>query len=423
MITHDLIFLSLEDWDHIWRRNQFVCSTLARRHPEMKILFVGIPRHAKNLLASGNLKPLLTNPTHAVPEFSNITVTTPLRPAPDKTKWGLRLNETFYRRHIAAAAQRLGLKNPILWINPHNAYHVIDDIPHSALIYDITDDWTSFTQNDLDRERTIAADRVLCHRADATIVCSEKLWELKTHLVPEGKLHFVKNGVDADHYAAVLQTGPIPENLATLPRPLFGYTGTLHPDRLDIDLLLKTAALLKTGSIALIGPNHLPPSDQSALQHTGKIHILPAIPYHEIPNAMRAFDVAITPHKVTPFTESLNPIKLFEYFAAGKPIVSTPVAGFRDHPSLVRLAGTPEEFAAALQSAVTEPNSPAAMQSEAKKHSWQSRVDQIEEVFTHAGAPLAPPPRPASSATPVGKPKRLPPLRKPGLASTRASHS
>ena len=292
---------------------------------------------------------------------------------------------------------------------------------HSALIYDITDDWISFSQRNLDRDRTIAADRVLCHRAAATIVCSEKLRELKTHLVPEGKMHLVKNGVDADHYATVLQTGPIPENLANLPRPLFGYTGTLHPDRLDFDLLLKTAALLQKGSIALLGPNHLTASDQSALRATGKIHILPAIPYHEIPNAMRAFDVAITPHRVTPFTESLNPIKLFEYFAAGKPIVSTPVAGFRDYPDLVGLASTSQEFSAALQAAATETNSRViAMQTEARKHSWQSRVDQIEAIFARVGAPLASPP---PLALPVGKPKRLPPLRRPGLASTHASHS
>ncbi len=53
---------------------------------------------------------------------------------------------------------------------------------------------------------------------------------------------------------------------------------------------------------------------------------------------MRAFDVCLTPHLVTPFTESLNPIKLWEYLAAGKPIVATPVAGFREYPELVRLA-------------------------------------------------------------------------------------
>lgn len=380
----DLIFLSLENWDDIWRRNQFVCATLARRHPEMKILFVGLPRHAKNLLCSGRVGPLLTHPTHRIREYPNINFTAPLRIAPDKTHWGLRINQSLYRNHIAAIARQLSLRNPILWINPHTAYHLIDDIPHSALIYDVTDDWISLTQSDLDRERTILADRILCHRADATIVCSEKLRDLKTHLVPTGRLHLIPNGVDADHYATVLQPGPISENLAALPRPIYGYTGTLHPDRLDLELLIRTAALVR-GSFSLIGPNFLTASERHMLASTGKIHILPAVPYERIPEAMRAFDVCITPHRVTDFTESLNPIKLFEYLAAGKPIVSAPVAGFRDYPDLVRLAATPQEFAAALNAAATEAHSrAAAMQPEARKHSWQSRVAQIEAIFEKA---------------------------------------
>ena len=49
-------------------------------------------------------------------------------------------------------------------------------------------------------------------------------------------------------------------------------------------------------------------------------------------------DVCIVPHKCSEFVESLNPIKLWEYLAAGKPVVSTNVAGFRDYPGLCRIA-------------------------------------------------------------------------------------
>ena len=44
-MMRDLIFVSLENWDDVWRRNQFVCAALAKRFPEMKILFVGLPRN------------------------------------------------------------------------------------------------------------------------------------------------------------------------------------------------------------------------------------------------------------------------------------------------------------------------------------------------------------------------------------------
>jgi len=54
----DLIFVSLEDWDEVWRRNQFLCAALARRFPEMKILFVGLPRNVSHGLRHGKLAEL-----------------------------------------------------------------------------------------------------------------------------------------------------------------------------------------------------------------------------------------------------------------------------------------------------------------------------------------------------------------------------
>ncbi len=99
---------------------------------------------------------------------------------------------------------------------------------------------------------------------------------------------------------------------------------------------------------------------------------------------MRAFDVCIVPHKVTPFTESLNPIKLWEYLAAGKPIVATDLAGFRDFPDLVSITKTYDQFiAACLAAPYEDPKRPTLRQIEARKHSWHRRVDQIEQVLEH----------------------------------------
>jgi glycosyltransferase involved in cell wall biosynthesis len=103
---------------------------------------------------------------------------------------------------------------------------------------------------------------------------------------------------------------------------------------------------------------------------------------------MRAFDVCIVPHRVTPFTESLNPIKLWEYLAAGKPIVSTDVAGFRDYPQFVRIASDAPSFLQAVQAALTEdPSLPQARRAEAQHHSWNSRLDAVEQVISATSLP------------------------------------
>lgn len=380
----DLIFVSLENWDDIWRRNQFICAELARRYPGMKILFVAPGQSAARQLAAGKLKSIWSDRSWTVPSHPNITVTSPLRLGLDRYRWGAKLNEFLARRHIQKLARRLNMQSPLLWLNPHYAVHLVGTLGEAAVIYDITDDWMSLTQTPRQIGLIRKQDEQLCKLADATIVCSQRLYEMKTNL--SRNLHLIPNGVDAEHYSGIAdRTRSVAPAAASWTRPILGYTGTLHPDRVDVPLI---AALARAhqGSIALIGPNYLSPADNQMLRELGNVHLTGPVPYSEIPQYMAAFDVCITPHHMNAFTESLNPIKLWEYLAAGLPIISMDVSGFRDYPELVYLANMHAEFAAAIREALNERGRYAQEKSRNRKavaalHSWASRVDQIETVI------------------------------------------
>ncbi len=316
-----------------------------------------------------------------MPDLPNITVTHPLKILPNSLAAGRRFNEAVARRHIRRVARRLGIKNPVLWLNPHSAVHMAGRMGERAVIYDITDDWTQLTQSPSLTQLTTEQDAELCRRADAVIVCSQKLFDLKHGL--SHHLHLIPNGVDAKHYDGVLnQDKPLPDDAKRWPKPVLGYTGTIHPDRVDIALVEAIARKLSQGSIVLLGPNHLSENDKSRLVNSGKVMFKEAVPYTQLPEYMRAFDVCITPHCMTAFTESLNPIKLWEYLAAGKPIVSTNVAGFRDYPDFVYLAHDADSFVVAVQNALREGSGkPEARRAEARSHSWESRLDAVEAVI------------------------------------------
>jgi len=377
----DLIFVSLEDWDEVWRRNQFLCAGLARRFPDRKILFVGLPRDVSHSLRHGRLGALRAMPLEAAPEYPNITLLHPLKVFPNTLPWGRRANEVLMRRQIRRAASALGIARPLLWLNPHSAVHMAGRMGERAVVYDITDDWISLTQRDWLRRLTAAQDAALCRRADAVIVCSQKLYDMKRGLT--SNLHLIPNGVDAAHYRRVQDTAlPLPPPAAHWPRPVLGYTGTVHPDRVDVGLIEVLARRFAQGTVALVGPNHLPAADEARLKALRNVQRTGPVPYAQVPDYMSAFDVCITPHRMTPFTESLNPIKLWEYLAGGKPIVSTDVAGFRDYPQFVRIAGTPEAFLEACEAALAEGQTgQAARQAEARLHSWESRIDAVEAVM------------------------------------------
>jgi glycosyltransferase involved in cell wall biosynthesis len=379
---NDLIFVSLENWDDIWRRNQFVCAELAKRYAEMKILFVGLPRNVSNGIRHGRFQGFWEKATYQAPGFPNITVTHPLKLFPDSRPAGRAGNERMFRRHVRAAAASLGMDRPVLWLNPHSAVHMIGQMGEAAVIYDITDDWTALTQSSRLTELICNQDARLCRDADAVIVCSDQLYDMKRSLVQATRLHHIPNGVHAEHYRGVLdKSAPLTPMAREWPRPVMGYTGTIHPDRIDVQLVRKLASAPGVGSVVLIGPNHLRPADLEILR-LPNVFMPGPIPYAQIPDVMRAFDVCVVPHRITPFTESLNPIKLWEYLAGGKPIVSTDVPGFRDFPHFVSIARSSEQFVAASRKALNDDHELAgAKMAEARKHSWESRVDRIEQVF------------------------------------------
>jgi hypothetical protein len=382
--SFDLIFVSMENWDDVWRRNQFVCAELARRHPEMKLLFVGLARDISNRVRrlkftdDGDAGPEVWSP----PKLKNVFVTRPLKYLPNSIAPCRWVNEAMMRRHVARVAKELGLRNPVLWLNPHHAVHMVGRMQERGSIYDITDDWTALAgQGAGEIERIRRQDRRLCAKADAVIVCSEKLRESKKLLAKN--LHLIPNGVDASHYLAVLDDqGPLIDAVANWAKPVLGYTGSIHPERVDLGLVEALSAAFKTGTIALVGPDMLQPADKARMAALKNVVMTGAVPYATLPQYMRGFDVCMTPHRMTPFTESLNPIKLWEYLAAGKPIVSTDVAGFRDYPQHVYLARDAEGFVAGAKKALAEdPSRRQARREEARSNSWESRVDAIEGVI------------------------------------------
>jgi teichuronic acid biosynthesis glycosyltransferase TuaH len=372
----DLIFVSLEDWDDIWRRNQFVCAELARRHPQARILFVAPPRNFSRDLATLNVKNLRGRSVTKPRGFDNIIVFRPEKLLPNSLSFGRSVNAAILRRQVRKMSAKLRMHRPLLWLNSEAAVHLVGRMSESASVYDITDDWISFQRDPKQAELVRRNDRELCQKADAVIVCSQRLFEMKQSIAG-GKLHLIPNGVDAAHYSAMPSS-----TTSKWQKPVFGYTGTVHPERLDLELIQAVAKKLKQGTLVFVGPNHLLEPQKNTLLSTGRVAFGEPVPYERIPQIMAAFDVCIAPHRTSQFVESLQPIKLWEYLAVGKPIVATDISGFRDYPNLVRIARSADEFAGQLLAALDEGALLTPQrQAIARDNSWQDRVDSIESVL------------------------------------------
>ena len=175
-------------------------------------------------------------------------------------------------------------------------------------------------------------------------MCSPELVRRKS---ANRSVTLIPNAVDA---AAYRRPAPRPADLPDGPVAL--YLGTVHPDRIDVDLCEATArALGEAGTLVLVGPNLLAAEQAARLRDAGA-RLLGPRPRDEVIGYLQHADVLVVPHVVTEFTDSLDPIKLYEYQAVGRPVVSTPVAGFRDadDPRITIASG--DAFAAAVAAAV-----------------------------------------------------------------------
>ena len=389
----------------------------------MRLLFVERPLFAPALWKSGKRVPSFSRRLRRIEGFPNVRALTPVKPLPNPLPGGRTCNEFSMRSQIARAAKTVGLRDPLLWLNPFDFGFLQGHLRERGVVYDITDDWELAASSAQEKARIAALDRELCRSADLTIVCSRALYD--SRLPVAKRLLLLPNGVDASHYANLDELdrrvrGHFDENgafcseeerastptptktpkdvdVTAWPRPVFGYTGSLHPERIDVDLVKALARAFPGGSVVLVGPNHFE-GDSLARELKGlpNVFVPGAVAYASIPRVMAGFDVCIVPHQRSEFVESLNPIKLWEFLAAGKPIVSVDVAGFRDFPALVRLAEDAPTFVSACRNALQEVNAcqgdsssalclALARQNEARGHSWTTRTDDLLRELGETG--------------------------------------
>src|SRR5690606_19117651 len=234
--------------------------------------------------------------------------------------------DALLRRDVRRAMRRIGMARPVLWVNDPSWAGMVarSDAPS---LYDMTDDWLAADRDARERRRLVACEEILLTRCTTVVVCSDGLYATRSQ---RRQVVLIPNAVDVQRYRT-----PHPRPIDLAERSAL-YLGTLHEDRLDLGLVLQTADALSTvgGKLVLVGPNALSAENTSRLAGHTAITLLGSRPWTVVPAYLQHASVLVVPHVVDGFTDSLDPIKLYEYRAVGRPVVSTPVAGFRDDPGV-----------------------------------------------------------------------------------------
>lgn len=317
----DWLVLGQECWDEVERRNQLLIRALADRNPSSRFLFAEQPLRPSEFREWRWPRPRQV--------ADNIWAVRAIRPVPDSAAKDAA--DAIEALQLRSVAKSLGLERPFLWTQDPRSASLVGRLQARGLLYDLTDDWAAF-ESDPARRRVVESQiKDLLEHADVTIACSRWLQQQAQSL-----------GADAVYLPNAVEPHPtdrleLPEDLRAISPPRLGYIGTLHSSRVDIDLLVSAAALRRDWSFVLLGPEHLSTADSSTadshrLFDVPNIRYLGVRPHRMMQAYLSGFDVCLLPNLVNDFTRSLDPLKLYEYLAAGRPVIATP-------------AGIPEELA------------------------------------------------------------------------------
>jgi glycosyltransferase involved in cell wall biosynthesis len=290
------------------------------------------------------------------------------------------LNRRLLRLQVGRAARRLGMSQPILWAYVPQAEALLDVLDPALVVYHCVDDVAA--QKGVDAESFRAAEERFARRADLVLASApalaERMRTLSDHVL------YAPNVADTGTFAAALEPGEVDAALEPLPHPRLVFQGAIVATKLDVELLAAVAALRPQWSIVLVGPRGAgdPTGDLSRLDRAPNIHLVGPRPASDLPQVLRGADLGLIPYAINELTRSVFPMKVYEYLAAGLPVLATPLPALAGVEGIVTVASAADLVAACERElAADTPERRRERSRVAASHSWEARIEEIETAL------------------------------------------
>ena len=381
----DIICFTMRPWRSTWKTDQKVMSKLAGAN---RVLYIDPPRSLAGALGEA----LHRAPRRPVVEEKADNLVVYQEPV-FLPAWGRahplpaaynRAVEPLRFRHIRRTADRLGFRSPILWSYTPLSAGAIGALGEKLVVYCVLDNYDEcFSPNEIWHTVAPAAHREMMRRADVVFAVSDRLLEQCLQYNPHSYL--VPNGVSAEAFETAARNGAVPDDVRSIPRPIVGFVGVLHAT-IDFELLDELARRHPEWSLMVVGPvESLGAADTrtfEGLRRLPNVYYLGAKPPDAVPDYVNSCDVGLIPYRINTFTSFGDPQKLYEYFACGKPVVSTAMPSVRRFSPLARVADSSVGFVSAVEDVLARPDEQSkARMSLARRNSWEQRMDEMSAIL------------------------------------------
>ena len=259
----------------------------------------------------------------------------------------------------------------LLWLTNVQAYPWLVRRPgYRAIVYRVADDHTAFAGS----PRSLrAVEETVVRRADAVFAVSRTVYE-RLHRVRSEGVYYLPNGVNLSRFDA---SKPLPPEYADLHCPIAIYVGAINY-WFDLDLLTKVARRRDDIAFVLIGQAHVSLGPLAGLRN---VHFLGTRPPDQVPAYLQHANVGLIPFVHSSLTDSINPLKMYEYFACGLPTICTPMREVLAMCAPVLVADDVQSFLSGLDQALAaDEGTRRSHRAFAAQHTWDKRYAQVDAV-------------------------------------------
>lgn len=381
---HDIVYVCEGQWS--FTRGGHMSSFFPRLAEHNRILYVDLPVASQYFYKypGQGLRRLAASFSGPRKTSTNFYTWSPLPFIP----FGNRdiKNEHMNRRLLEGRIRRvlagLGFEAPLLIVQRYNSAPWFGAFGEKLSCYLCVDEYAYTVSSDAKDQAVMDIEAELLRQVDIVFCTAKSLVEDKSRV--NGNCFFLENAADYEHFSQALDPAlPIPDDIAAIPGPILGLIATT-PQRLDFELLGQVAKTRPQSQIVLLG--YLDSAQIDKLAMLDNVHYLGWRDFDKIPGYIKAFDVCLIPFKVNPQTNTMNPYKLHEYVAAGKPLVSTALSEVKDYakryPGVIYCANTPDEYITLIETALTEDKAACVRRraAAARENTWEKRLEQFSMI-------------------------------------------
>jgi glycosyltransferase involved in cell wall biosynthesis len=337
-----------------WGRHPFSCQHIMQHFlPHNRVLWVNtiglrLPRLSLYDVkrAAGKIASWTSNSPHETLP-GNLRIISPVMIPFNNVSSVRNFNRWNVVRTVRKAMDEWDLRNPIFLATVPNASEYIGYFDECLVSYYCVDDFTVWPGMNLPG-LVMEFEKKLLEKADIVMAVSDELYSTKKSV--NKNTFLLTHGVDVDHFSTATVTQQRPQCLADIQGSIIGFYGLIDT-HLDVEIIRMLLDWRVDWTVVLIGTKRI---DLGTLESRPNFRWLPAVPYAQLPQYSSAFDVAIIPYVVNQHTNTASPLKLREYLATGKPVVTTAMAEvfrFKEH---LRIAARPEDFASEVDRALSD---------------------------------------------------------------------